>query len=303
MIHSSTWGHDTLFFILRVSVPCFYAISGYFLYAADAGREILKAKRWCRKVILLYVSLFFLYAIFGYGCSGDFVPWKVYLFGFATGIYPAIHLWYLNSMWLALTLFCVLQRLGWWNIITVFAALLIGSLFSVWGIMELPVSPEAWRFFRPLWALALMGGGYYAAKYELHRLNASVFILLVIGGLGAAYLYYPEREMFSPGITFAPAILFRCCYLLVALSLLCLCVKYPHFSIPCVARIGKYHSANIYYYHMMVKCCLTALLVILFGINIEGFDAPLTFALSWLLSVVVCRMLTCVREWYSAWQK
>lgn len=281
IIHSAMWGQAKLFYLLQIAVPCFFAVSGYFLFADDVSKECAKAWKWGKKTLLLFAFFCVAYALFHYFMYGKTFSERDLYLCLGTGAVPSVHLWYLNSMWQALVLFVLLRRSHCWHPIAVVLMLLGGSIFSVWSISHcLPHSPW-WRFAGPLWALPLMGGGYFARKYNLQRFRTIVFVIPLAVALPVASFYPP----YSQG--YCPMFVTRCCYLVSAVSVLALCVKYSHCSIPIAAWIGKYHSANIYYFHVMVKGILLYLSTEYVGVDIERFSPPLTFAVTLLLSVMI----------------
>lgn len=297
MIHSSAWGRDEMMFLLKAAVPCFYAISGFFLYSGEVGRECAKAWRWGKKIVYLHVFLSLLYLGFHYLCNGSLFEYfgqvyslKKLILLILTGFVPSVHLWYLASMWQALLLFVALRRLRCWGIAAVFLIMCADALFFSQGIAYCHLSFLEWQYCRPLWALALMGGGYTVARYQLYRIPAIVPLLLFAVCSACVYVYLPAGDIFCPGCRIMLALTLRLCYLLMAAGLLTLCVKYPRFSIPFVARIGKDHSADIYYYHVIVKWCVLYLSAAYAGICLDRWSPPFTFLFSLLLSVLIGRV-------------
>lgn len=57
MIHTDFVGKAYLSPVIRIAVPCFYILSGYFLYAGNAQKECSRAWRWVKKAFLLAVCL------------------------------------------------------------------------------------------------------------------------------------------------------------------------------------------------------------------------------------------------------
>jgi len=53
IIHVPFIGKDTLAPIIRIAVPCFFMISGFFLYSGNAQAETTKAWKWAKKAFML----------------------------------------------------------------------------------------------------------------------------------------------------------------------------------------------------------------------------------------------------------
>lgn len=279
IIHSEMWGHEEVFFLLRIAVPCFYAISGYFLFADDALKECAKACKWIKKTLLLYAFLCIVYASFFHVLHGETYSWRSFCLCIGTGAVPSVHLWYLNSMWQGLFLFVILRRFHFWHPTILLPLLLVGSAFLAWGLSYFCPHSPLWRYGRPLWALSLMSGGYYARKYKLSHLRTILIAACLTVCLGCvSFIPHPNG--------FYQILLSRCCYLFSSVCALVLCVKYSGFSIPLIAWIGKKHSAHIYYYHIMVSLVLEYLSARFVGVNLRHVSPPFTFAVTLLLSAL-----------------
>lgn len=280
IIHSAMWGREEVFFLLKIAVPCFFAISGYFLFADDVSKECAKAWKWIKKTLLLYAFFCVAYALFNHFLHGATYSWRSLCLCIGTGAVPSVHLWYLNSMWQGLVLFVFLRRCHCLHPIAVLLMLLVGSAFSAWGLSYCCPHSPLWRYGNPLWALSLMSGGYYAGKYQLSRGRTTLFVAGLIVCLGIeSFIPHPAG--------FFQMLISRCCYLFASVCALVLCVKYSGCSIPWMAWIGKYHSANIYYYHIMVRSLLLLFSARLVGVDMQHVSPPLTFALTLLLSVLL----------------
>lgn len=286
IIHSSMWGRDELMNLLIIAVPCFYVISGFFLYSGDRRKECAKAWKWMKKILFLYVALAVFYAAFFFIFKGNRYAIKTFCVCLFAGTMPSVHLWYLNSMWQALLLFCVLRWSRLWASWLIIPLLLVGSFWFCCVVPHCYPSADAWKYWRPLWALSLMGGGYCIARYRTSMLPPVIPVLIMVAGWLASYFLYP-LGMFKPEGEIGISTAFRCCYLMIAVSVVSLCIRFPHCSFPVVSYIGKYHSANIYYYHVAVQCILLSFFSHFLGIDIQQFSPPLTFVLTLFVSILL----------------
>lgn len=277
MIHSSMYGRDEILFFLKIAVPCFYAISGYFLYAGEAQKEISRAWRWTKKILLLYLFLVLLYLPISVFIQGTVYSAKILMCGIAFGFSPSVHLWYLSALWQALVVFYLLRRIRCWSPLIVIASLVGGAYMA--GVY----------MFAFLTALSLVGGGYFAAKYGIARLAPAL--------LGAVFFVCMTIVYFShQGTSFEMSLLAKSGYWFAALCLLALCVRFPHFSLPWLSYIGKFHSGNIYYYHMALKDWIADACLLCFGLQIQAFSPPITYVVTLLFSILLMKSLHCLQS-------
>lgn len=276
VIHSSMYGRNEIFFLLKIAVPCFYVISGYFLYSGDAQKEISRAWRWTKKILLLYFFLVLFYLAISVYIRGTVYSAKILMCGIAFGFSPSVHLWYLSALWQALVVFCIVRWLRCWSPLIVIAALLVSAYVN------------GTYMFSGLWASALIGAGYFAAQYSISRVPVAILGALFGGGMTAAYFCYL-------GTAFEMVLLAKSGYLIASVCLLGLCVRYPHFSLPWLSYIGKYHSGNIYYYHMALKDWLVDACLLCFGLSIQSFAPPITYVVTLLFSILLTKALRYVK--------
>lgn len=272
VIHSSMYGRDEIFFLLKIAVPCFYVISGYFLYGGDARKEISRAWRWTKKVLVTYLFLVLVYLAISLFVQGTVDSAKMLLCGVAFGFSPSVHLWYLSALWQALVVFCCVRRMRCWSPLIVVAALVASAYLN-----------GSYRY-SCLWALALIGGGYFAAQYRISRIPALILSLIFLACMVVVYFCYQDTM-------FEMALLAKSGYFFASLCLLALCVRFPHFSVPWLSSIGKYHSGNIYYYHMALKDWIADACLLCFGLSIQSFAPPITYVVTLLFSILLMKFL------------
>lgn len=277
VIHSSMYGCNEILFLLKIAVPCFYVISGYFLYSGDAQKEISRAWRWTKKILLLYLFLVLLYLAISIFIRETVYSAKILMCGIAFGFSPSVHLWYLSALWQALVVFCIVRRLRCWSPLIVIAAL-VGAAYANESYM-----------FTCLTALLFVGGGYFAAKYSFSRIRT--VILCAIFFVCMTITYFSHQ-----GTTFGMALLSKSGYLFASLCLLALCVRFPHFSVSGLSFVGKYHSGNIYYYHMALRDWIADACLLCFGLQIQAFSPPITYVVTLLFSILLMKSLHCLQS-------
>lgn len=283
VLHSMMWGKWHLYFLLKTAVPCFYAISGYFLFADDVSVECAKAWKWIKKTALLYAFLCIVYLSYKWTMYGKIFDFETLFACLVTGGDASVHLWYLNSMWQGLLVFIVLRRCRCWHPLSVILLLVLGAAGSVWILPYCYPHSWQWACVSPFWALALMSSGYYVRKYRLNRIRTSIVAFFLMLCLLVAYFFVKPHG-------FCDTLISRFCYMATAMGALVLCVKYSHWRIPFIAWIGKYHSANIYYYHVIVLELMVLFSEKYFGVEIRKFSPPLTYSMTLFLSVLLSRM-------------
>lgn len=300
-------------YIDAAGMPCFLVITGYLLYSCSADKEFEKCLRWAKKafrlgflICLVYLAeLLFLrcfcsmdsfyigwfsplskhlHASSDAGIGGQsgifFRDWCVNLL---TGERISSHLWYLTALWQALLIFALIRRFRP-SFIRFLPLLFVAAYFirahsgaiAHFFSSYLPESAACdlvhyMRLNAVVPSLLYLSTGYLLHRYEtvlLRKINVVVWLPLVI------CLLFTEHciRLFCFG---------RCDYwqfltypFVVLLVLTCL--RFRNFSLPILEDIGKNHSPNIYYFHMLF----------LFAVWALNVDIPAVQALVvWLLCI------------------
>lgn len=71
IIHTNMIGKEALSPLVRIAVPVFYIITGYFLYTGNAENECAKAWKWTKKAFFLALGLNIIYFFFSSFTSGE----------------------------------------------------------------------------------------------------------------------------------------------------------------------------------------------------------------------------------------
>lgn len=253
-IHTTFFLKAWFMFIVGVAVPCFLAITGYFLYSDSLEQEQAKCKKGAAKAFKTSLIFFVLYWCL-YSALGSHYTCTDILINLVTGLKICSPMWYLTALWEALLLFCFIRKY-------------IPKL-----IYYLPF------FFLPIYALSTHGEFIFrnidVGTLTMLRLNAIVTGLpcLCIGylihkhkdwifartnvimGLSVSLLALMAemhiRENYQIPYSYIHLLTYPCVVMIIIF-----CVKFPHFKIPVLNYIGIHHSANIYYFHMAVFACL-----------------------------------------------
>ena len=244
ILHSQIWGRDYIMPVLTCAVPCFFAISGYFLYSCDAAAEIRKSLRWIKKIMVLFLCLSCLYVAVRYVKDETILSWRNVRLFVLTGLFPSNHLWYLVSLAQALSLFSLFRRFKMWSMKVLWILLMLHFMYRSCLDCKI-IAGHEYYFFQPLYSLFLVGIGYYASKNQIGKCPPLGFAVMLICAMLMKYLCICFEATLSRSTELV-------CNGVVPVCLLALCTRFPKCSIKFVAWIGKRHSANIYYYHMFV---------------------------------------------------
>lgn len=257
IVHSEMWGKELIEPIIRIAVPCFFAISGFFLYSEKHDVELLKIRRWLKKIALVYLFVALFYGVFLYFCEGKTYTWKDVVISLAIGRTPAFHLWYLISLLQALIVVFLLKRFHLWSVWSLFLVFVLEYMFRLCLAYKI-IDNLYLGYWRMLWALLLLGIGYYSSKYKTFLCSPKMLIVLLL----CAVLLKYNTCYFFPDIA---RLLGMVCNMTIPVCLISLCVRFPGFTLLYLTRIGKEHSGNIYYFHVFVYLLLNKIIVADFG--------------------------------------
>lgn len=253
IVHAELWGKSALTPLLGIATPCFLAITGFLLYSADGERELAKAAKWARKCFILslvcnalYLSFFLLdgtpLSRFGLGN----LIWNLF-----TGHIVSTHLWYLTAVWQGLLIMWVLRRYA--PRLIAFAPLLyvIAYILRAYGKLLFPeLSSDTLFILRAnavVTALPFLATGYLVHQYHEQVLSKVRILPCLAGLLLLIYGEYALRLFIHTG----GSIFFICTWPLVV-TLMLTCCRYRDFTLPVLGCIGREHSANVYYFHVLV---------------------------------------------------
>lgn len=255
VIHAQMWGKDAIQPILGMATPCFLCITGFLLYSDNKEKELGKAIKWAKKALWLSIILNLLHMgqhlwdgvpISQYSVSG-------LLTNLFTGIAFSTHLWYLSALWTGLLFFYVLRRYA--GLLIWVAPLLYcwAHVCFKWGADIFPQAEDYVLFLLRcnglITGLPFLCTGYLIARHQ-ERLT-HLRLLTLWWGLCLLFLFFGSYVMrLLPIVTYGwPH--FAVMYAFIVLTL-ALCIRYRDARIPGLNEIGQYHSANIYFFHILV---------------------------------------------------
>lgn len=294
IIHFPVLGKEYMEPFVRTAVPLFYCISGFFLYAGLADKEISKAWRWIRKIIIVSCLLNFFYALWRGVFLSDIINVHMVVSALLTGEGICVPLWYLTAMWQGLVLFIVLRK---WKEKWIYAVpflCFLNPLLGRYCFLYMEDGGHLPTFVRTnclTVALPYMCMGYLAAKHYLAERWGKIEYPVVL--VGCAYAEYMILQ--SVGVNNHVS------YLLVTpplvVSVFLYAVQYRGMIPRWCVNIGEKHSANVYYFHVAVG---TMLLSFCGAIGIvRNLAAPVVFV----LAVFVSALLNATRKGLMRWCK
>lgn len=260
-IHVPTEDHlqELLSPVLTCAVPVFYMITGFFLYCGQYRVECSRARKWIKKAFLLSLVFNVLYYVF-YSVQGaryDIVPTVVLSLLFGTAV--RTFLWYLTALWEALILFIIIRRyvprLIWYTPLLFMANPLLGRYLGVIGEDSTRI-PSFVLLNAPFIALPCICCGYILSQYREKALSLNKVLLCFTLSLLLLYVEaILDAQCLSPASGYSSWVM----TLPMAVALFMLFLKLPVCFPKVVVYIGKYDSANIYYFHFFVIGMLPSL--------------------------------------------
>ncbi len=250
LIHTNFFLRDTLFFVAGIGTPCFLAITGYLLYSENQKRELEKAKKWALKCALLALFCNIVYGI-AYQIPLERLLearfWKSLII-YGT---PICHvLWYLTSLCWALLIFAVMRKFAPKMIYTLpFLFILIYFLRNITDphpLFHLDITFKLPPRNSILTSLTFLSTGYIIHKHYNSLQHAKAGLLVII------LLTTSFAENYCYSHYFGAHGLYHLSTYPLIVAVFILCIKHPDFKLPILNRIGKMHSPNIYYFHMLV---------------------------------------------------
>lgn len=234
-IHFSSFVYDYSFLIVtvRAAVPCFFLITGYFLYSNERCIEIKKIFSWIKKIAILIFLLNSFYYIYDHSKLPTI---ESILQSFVHGYW---HLWYLAALLHGLFIF-ILLRVCFSDKIICLLALLTYVLIVIVQLNQVTISPPLGGGFE---ALSYIGLGYAISKYK-HKLKNRIFYCVLYAVLIVFYyiIYKIDQSSF----------LLLVLALFINISFFCFFLKSDFSAKNPLVYIGKMHASNIYYFHVFV---------------------------------------------------
>lgn len=239
--------HPLLMPIIGVGTPCFLAITGYLLYSADSEREVMKCKKWAFKAFWLACCCALLYMIAYYIKGENYFQQSLsfHIQNMLLGNMVSGHLWYLTANWQALLVLVLVVRYIPKTMYVLPLMFLVAFYLRTYYDPFHPGTGALRNNFL-VTSLPFLATGYLVHKHEewlTKKLNVKLCLLVSLIAVSAEFML---RLHF--GLRYSYFMLSS--YPLVV-SLMLTCVIFKDFTLPILGKIGKTHSPNIYYFHIL----------------------------------------------------
>ena len=305
--------------IVRIAVPCFFMISGYFLYNDNREKMISNLKRALSKTLHVTITaylFYFLIEIVNYiifkGNSLSTSSNTIFYYLLAgPQIGSSSHLWYLIAYLetLIVAFICTKSntiKILWCLIpIGLTANLLLGKYgfllpsfdFSSVGIPKYIIARNFFTIGIPAFACGLLLRKNIAQINE--RVNNKKAWITAISFLILASLEFVVLHIKFELKYMADISLFT---IPLAISLILLCLKYPNFGEQSyIKTIGRKYSTDIYVYHMFGGNFLIGFIgAIIYKITkvecLAIYNAPIVFIATLIFVIVLQKCLAWVKS-------
>lgn len=271
------------FFIAGIGTPCFLAITGYLLYSNDEKRELEKCRKWAQKCFMLALFCNIVYGIALPVPLSNYTDIMFLLKLLLLGNQICGVLWYLTALCWGLLIFAVIRK---YFPRFIYA---LPFLFVILYIIRNTTDPNPLFDFTIgrlntnernsfLTSLTFLSTGYLIRKHynALSRIKVEITAIILL--ITAFIEHYCYRHFFGV------CGLFHISTYPLIISLFILCIKYSDFKLPLLNHIGKVHSPNIYYFHILIASTVWCTL------PLKGFSdwqAPIV----WLMCIPLSSMM------------
>lgn len=278
MYHVGMYCADMLIPLTCIAVPCFYMITGFFLYDETISKVCARSLRWAKKAFVLALFTNVVYAIFNSLEHVELSLKQTVFIVFQGGII-APHLWYLSALWEALLLFAFIRKFMPEKIIYTLPFLFSISLLMCSYNFLVPGGFYSGCLYQSFLTVGLpcISVGYLVAKHREKLSRCKHYAYLIAGTLILSF-----TEEFFLDCNRGTYYLFT---IPVSVCILMVCVNSSAPACKWLEKIGEKHSANIYYYHMLVAMMLTSVMQQI--PELKWVSAIVVYAGSILFSVLV----------------
>ncbi len=285
-IHTHLMGKSLMMFILGIGTPCFLAITGYLLFSADKGREIEKCLKWAKKSFFLAFVCNVVYAIPRI-CGDPYTylsPSLWFKTLFVSGGDICHVLWYLTALWQGLLIFALLRKyvprilyLLPFLYILIYLMRNSGS-FLVPFTIDIGIGRNS-----ILTTLPFLSVGYFMHMYKdtlvKIRYLKVIYVFTIVVAFIECLVYTKVFRHYSCLFNFTT-------FPLIVMSML-LCIKNPDYKLPILNEIGRKHSANIYYFHILLALYVWDLEII----------KPVQAVVVWVSAIPLSMLFLCISRW------
>lgn len=179
-LHTPCFYKEFLIELFSIAVPCFYMITGYFLYVGNKEAERVKARKWLSKIIIISLVFNFIYLV-AYLTTGRLVWDASIVFNlFILGDSISVHLWYLTALWQALVIFIIARKYEKAFYFCLFLFLWDPIVYLIGVNMDIAKMPDCVYLNCLARALPYLCAGYLISKNKERIPRTSYFLAAAI---------------------------------------------------------------------------------------------------------------------------
>lgn len=255
-IHAPSAWHGVLLYIMRIAVPLFFMITGYFLLDSQGVLQPQKLKRSIGKLAsiylwaqLLYICIMIVWRVVNHEPHKLLIPLTDW-YGMFLGGWWSAHLWYLMAAVQAMAVMFVLLRFNGarWIMWLAVAGLITGvSLPWLWQTLEgIYVARNSMTVALPC---MVIGMTVRRNEHRLQRLTKAAWGVVVVLLLAAACIEISLIENHNPHLVNGINVFAMTVPLSAAVFAATLRWGYTGWLSP-LEILGRRHSLNVYIIHV-----------------------------------------------------
>lgn len=241
--------------ICRVLVPCFFMISGFFIFSKIDDMKAVG--KYLGQLIVIYLVWSFFYLYFYYEGTPFYTIAGRFLFGY-------FHLWYLPALFSGL-IFLIIARKLIKNDAFIIAIILL--IYLIGHVLD-PNRSMAFHYRNGFFiGFPFIAFGYYIRKYNIKDLLTTkqlIFIMIIsfLTLMLETYLYFYDGKKFSDMYLSA---------LILCPATILLCLKHPlKVNSSIVTEYFSDLPSGIYYFHLFFVFKM-------YSVNYNIYNAPVIF--------------------------
>lgn len=248
--HTYIFGQEYISPFRVIMVPCFFMITGFFLYKNNIKSEYAKVKKYCAKAILLLLAFGILYHAWNTLFTSRVFSIKSHIGNLITGVPICFTLWYLASLYQGLIVIhgaCRISR----KLLFFFPIFYIVFRITNYTHLHIPFHSGSLEscFLDLVNSSCFLSIGYLVAVYYE---KISTKKLMYVACIVISYILLFVAKSFEIVKTFNSIFI-----LTMSASFFLLFLHSKDISCKYLVELGKKHSANLYFFHVASMILLT----------------------------------------------
>lgn len=248
--HTYIFGQEYISPFRVIMVPCFFMITGFFLYRNNIKSEYAKVKKYCAKAILLLLAFGIFFHAWNILFTSRCFSIKSHIGNLITGVPICFALWYLASLYQGLIVIhsaCRISR----KLLFFFPIFYIVFRLINYTHLHIPFHSGSLEscFLDLINSSCFLSIGYLVAVYyEKISTNRLIYITGIV--ISYFYLFISTNDEILRAYRSIAIITMSASFFLLFLHSKNINCKY-------MVELGKKHSANLYFFHVASLILLT----------------------------------------------